>query len=193
MKKLFVVIISLTLISHIACGQSPADTKNTAAAGNVSLSAEDEQMQKDFENFRKKLKIFKNEMDLLVKDVMSKDAVTGRDISDFSSDIKIDITQNDKSVIVRADLPGMEKDKINVSLENDRALSISGERDIYKEETSEGVVKKERTQGKFERTIELPVQCKSEGISATYKNGVLEIVIPKEKEQDQSPVKILVK
>ena len=80
------------------------------------------------------------------------------------------------------DLPGMEKDQIDIQLK-DRTLSISGERSrsTGKEEESEqgAFYYSSRSFGSFYRSFELPRDAAEEGLSARYENGVLEIEVPK--------------
>ncbi len=148
----------------------------------------------DLSTLRKKLSRVKREMDLLIKDMvsgasMASDAV----LKDFASDVSVDILQNEKSVIVKADLPGMEKDKINITLENGRSLKISGSREMLKSQSEPGVVRQERFFGSFEKTVELPCEVENSGIAATYKDGVLEVTIPKKTPVKENKVKISVK
>lgn len=143
----------------------------------------------------KKLVRMKKEMDKFVKDMSAtySGAQDPSGIMAFGSDVKIDVAENDKGFIVTADLPGMDKDKIDIALENARILRISGMRHVEKKETSPGgVIRQERMEGKFERVLELPAECKSEGISASYKNGVLEITIPKKAPVNIETVKVKV-
>lgn len=158
-------------------------------------NAAEENTSRELSVLRKKLSQMKREMDLLVRDVVSAVPAAGSaNFDGFGSDIYIDILQNEKDVIVKADLPGMEKDKINVTLDNDKFLKISGAREIMKSEKSPGVVRQERFYGNFSKVIELPCEVTPLGINATYKDGVLEITIPKKvKGIKEETVKINVK
>ena len=166
-----------------------------ALAAGSGLAALDptEEDYKNLEEMRAKLVRMKKEMDRFVKDVISAYPDQGSAaVSEFGQGVTVDIAENDKEVIVKADLPGMEKDKIEVTLENNRSLKIAGSREAMKKETAPGMVKQERMQGKFERILELPADCISENIKATYNNGVLEIVIPKMKKAQEKAVKVKV-
>lgn len=147
---------------------------------------------KDYQNLeqvREQIVKMKREMDKFMKDILATYPPESP-ISSYGQDIRVDIAETPNDVIVRADLPGMTKDKIEVTLQNNRILRITGSREVSKEETAPGMIKRERTFGKFERMLELPVDCKNEGISATYKDGVLEVVIPKKDESKAKPVKV---
>ena len=180
MKKKIAALI-LTGVFLAGLGFSEAQMRNDTTAQDLST-------------LRKKLSRVKHEMDLLIKDMvsgasMASDAV----LQDFAGDVSVDILQNEKSVIVKADLPGMEKDKINIALESGRFLRISGSREMLKSQTAPGVVRQERFSGSFEKTVELPCEVESFGINATYKDGVLEITIPKKALAKENKVKINVK
>lgn len=162
----------------------------TSAISVYADSAPTEQDYKDLNELRTKLVRMRREMDKFIKDVVSTYPDQAVDI--FGADVKVDIAQTDKDVIVKADLPGMDKDKIEITLMNNKILKIGGARDLAKQEAAPGMVRQERMSGRFERILELPVECMSEGINAAYKNGVLEIDIPKKKPGKEEQVKIKV-
>lgn len=90
----------------------------------------------------------------------------------------LDLYDNHDSTVIKAELPGMKKEDINISLK-DGVLTVSGERKEAKEfETSE-TYRSERLLGRFERAIRLPSQVEADKIKATYKDGVLTVVLPK--------------
>ncbi|MCX5667541.1 MAG: Hsp20/alpha crystallin family protein [Candidatus Omnitrophica bacterium] len=165
-----------------------------AGLGFSETAPKDDTTAQDLWTLRKKLSRVKREMDLLIKDMvsgasMASDAV----LKGSAGDVSVDILQDEKFVIVKADLPGMEKDKINITLESGRFLKISGSREILKSQTAPGVVKQERFSGSFEKTVELPCEVENFGIGAIYKDGVLEITIPKKAAAKENRVKISVK
>ena len=166
-----------------------------AFAQTYEKATVDEQTQeeKNLEILSKKLVRMKKEMDKFIKDM----SVAYQDQGDtspaaFGGNMKVDIVENDKDFVVTADLPGMDKDKIDITLERGRILKIAGMRHVEKKETAPGVVRQERMEGMFERVLELPAECKSEGISASYNNGVLEIMIPKKETTKTEAVKVKV-
>lgn len=83
-----------------------------------------------------------------------------------------------EAVIVRADLPGASPDAFDVSLE-DSTLTLSGK--VPEESLGEGVttLRRERVRGEFRRVLELPVRVDAEKIQASYRDGVLEIRLPR--------------
>jgi HSP20 family protein len=90
---------------------------------------------------------------------------------------RIEVLQNNGQLMVRADLPGLTKEDVEVEL-TDNLLTISGERKDEKEEKHEGYYRSERSYGSFYRQIPLPEGAKTEDATATFRNGVLEITIP---------------
>jgi HSP20 family protein len=87
---------------------------------------------------------------------------------------RIEAFQKNDQYIVRADLPGLKKDEVQVEL-TDEALTIRGERREQKEEEREGYYHSEREYGQFYRSIPLPEGVITESAKASFNNGVLEI------------------
>lgn len=148
---------------------------------------------KNIEQLRKKMVRMKREMDGFMKDIMS--TYPGEQatlLQGIEQDVKVDVAENESNFVVKADLPGMEKDKITVTLEKNRILRIAGTREVMKSQTAPGMIRQERAMGAFERTIELPGDGMTDGIGASYKNGVLEVTIPKKKNAKEESVKVKV-
>jgi HSP20 family protein len=104
----------------------------------------------------------------------------------------LDIAETKNEVVVKAELPGMDPKDINVSL-SDGMLTIKGEKKQEREEKEENYHLVERSYGSFTRSVALPKEVKNDKVSASYKNGVLRIVLPKSEEAKQKEVKIEVK
>ena len=91
----------------------------------------------------------------------------------------VDVSENDERYVVRAELPGVKKDDISVTLEDD-VLHISGETRSEHEEKEQGrVIRQERHYGKYVRSLRLASAVDEQKIKAKYKDGVLELVLPK--------------
>ena len=94
----------------------------------------------------------------------------------------VDIYENDDQIVVKADLPGVEKKDIHVDVKNNM-LTIKGERSSESESKKQNFYHRERALGKFERSLTLPSKVDTEKINASYKDGVLKIEIPKPESQ----------
>jgi len=93
---------------------------------------------------------------------------------------------------VDVDFPGVKKDNIKVNVKNN-TVTISGERKEKKEVKEENYHRIESSFGKFERSFTLPAGTDGENVTATSKDGVLEVVIPKLKSESKKVKKIEVK
>jgi len=174
MRKIL-IIMSIILI---AAGEAyPATQKTSDEYEDLAL-------------LRKKIVRMKRELDTFIKEVVSESPEQQNLLSSYGEGVKVDLAEDEKSYIVKADLPGMAKDKIDITLENNKVLKIAGKRDVAQGQTSPGVVMQERMQGEFERVIELPGEGMSSGLTATYNEGVLEISIPKKKPSKEEKIKI---
>ncbi|MHC1567544.1 MAG: Hsp20/alpha crystallin family protein [Candidatus Syntropharchaeia archaeon] len=89
-----------------------------------------------------------------------------------------DVINRESEIVVRADIPGVDKEGISVELKGN-TLEINAEKKKEEEEKGEGFIKKERYYSKYYRQIELPTEVDKERIDATFKDGVLEIKLPK--------------
>lgn len=92
-----------------------------------------------------------------------------------------DVFEDKDNVYVRAELPGMRKEDINLSLHNG-SLSVSGERKSDDQLKEAEVYRSERFFGRFQRTITLPTPIAVDKVKAQYKDGLLEVTLPKAEE-----------
>ena len=103
----------------------------------------------------------------------------------------LDVAETDTSVVVKADLPGLEVKDLDVSIRGD-LLTIKGEKKEEKEEKTKSYHRVERHYGSFERSVRLPATVKADRVNASFKNGVLHIELPKTGEARQKSVHIKV-
>ena len=94
----------------------------------------------------------------------------------------VDIEETDGTVVVRAELPGVKKEDLEIEVMPD-SLTLKAETKEEKEEKGKRYYRKERAWGMFQRTIPLPVQVKSNEAKASLKDGVLEVTLPKVAEE----------
>lgn len=90
---------------------------------------------------------------------------------------RLEVLRRDGEFVVRAEIPGIDKEHVNVEIQDGRAI-ISGERQEEHESEDEGVYRSERSYGRFSRVVALPEGANAEQAKATSADGVLEIVIP---------------
>lgn len=103
----------------------------------------------------------------------------------------LDVAETKGDLVVKAELPGMDPKDIDISL-SEGVLTIRGEKKQEKEEREEGYHLIERSYGSFTRSIRLPKEVQSEKIEASFKNGILKVVLPKSEEAKKKEIKIKV-
>jgi HSP20 family protein len=104
----------------------------------------------------------------------------------------VDLYEDKDSLTVKAELPGMKKEDIDVAL-REGFLTISGERKQEAKYEEAGASRSERVLGRFQRTINLPCEVNPEAITATYTEGILTVVMPKAEEAKPKQIPISVK
>ena len=104
----------------------------------------------------------------------------------------VDIHEDNEKITLKADLPGLKKDQINIKVENN-VLTINGERKEEKEEKKDGYIRTERVYGSFVRSFTLPQTVDSEKIEANYKDGVLILHVPKKPEAKPKQIEVNIK
>jgi len=104
--------------------------------------------------------------------------------------LAVDVYQKEDKIIVLAVIGGVDPGKLDISLHND-ILTIRGERQRQAQVEEENYFYKECYWGKFSRSIILPVEVKSEAITASIKNGILKIILPKASPKKKIQVKVI--
>ena len=101
----------------------------------------------------------------------------------------VDILERGNEVVLKVDLPGVSQEEIDIRVE-ENSLTIQGERRLLKETSEENYIQIERPYGTFRRTFNIPRMIRQERIKASYKDGVLTIVLPRR--QEPQPRQIMV-
>jgi len=101
----------------------------------------------------------------------------------------LDLSETANELIVKCEIPGMERKDIDISL-SDGMLNIKGEKKQEREEKKADYHLVERSYGSFTRSIQLPKEVQSDKISASYKNGILTVTLPKSEEAKKKETKI---
>ena len=103
--------------------------------------------------------------------------------------LAIDLVERDDHYVLRADVPGMKLEEVKIEVDDD-VLTVSAEHEESTEETKDNYVRRERHYGAFSRSMTLPKGISADDIDATCKDGVLEVSIPKPKDEEHRPVTI---
>ncbi len=109
--------------------------------------------------------------------------------SDLDWNPSVDVAETDSEIIVKADVPGVSKDDIDVTVDNNQ-LIISGEKKHEEEEKGKNYYHMERRYGSFRRVFALPSTADTDNVKASYENGVLTVSIPKTEVAKGKKVKI---
>jgi len=103
----------------------------------------------------------------------------------------VDITEDDKEYVIKADLPEVKKEDIKLTVQ-DNVMSISGERKYEKEEKGKKYHRVERAYGSFMRSFTLPEAADGSKVSAEYKDGVLNVRLPKSEKAKPKSIEVKV-
>jgi len=101
----------------------------------------------------------------------------------------MDVVETKDGITLKVEVPGIKQEDINISLE-DSTLTVKGERKHESEVNEEGYTRFERSYGSFERSVILPLTVDANRVKATYKDGVLEIQLPKKEEARPKAIKV---
>ena len=101
----------------------------------------------------------------------------------------IDIYDSKDSITVKADLAGLKKEDIDVSIQ-ENVLTIKGEKRRSSEAKEEAYLRTERFTGTFHRSITLPTEVAQEKVQASFKDGMLELTLPKKEDAKPKQIKI---
>jgi HSP20 family protein len=102
---------------------------------------------------------------------------------------RVDILDREKEVVVRAELPGVEKDDLDVSVRG-HSVTIRAHAKHEEEKEEEKYYRREMRYGEYQRTLELPETVDETQAKATFKNGILELVFPRTEKTRQRSVKV---
>jgi HSP20 family protein len=102
---------------------------------------------------------------------------------------RVDISEGERDITVKAEIPGCDAKDIEVSLEG-RLLTIKGEKKQEREEKEKNYLRVERAHGIFSRTMELPTEVDESEVDASYKKGILKVVLRKTKPSETRKIEI---
>lgn len=111
------------------------------------------------------------------------------ELADVST--SVDMFEEGDNLVIKAELPGMKKEDINVDLKED-VITISGQKKSEEKTERKDFHRIERSFGSFTRRLQLPVEIKADKVEASFKDGVLEIKLPKSDAAKQKAKKIAI-
>jgi HSP20 family protein len=103
----------------------------------------------------------------------------------------VDVFETPESIVLKADLPDVNKDEVDISIENN-TLTIRGERKLEKETKEKNFYRMERSYGTFSRSFTLPPTVAADRVEAGFDNGVLTLTLPKREESKPKQIKVKV-
>lgn len=165
--------------------QQTAGGQSTGQAQQTALSRREQSVPAIGASPFSFMRRFGEDMDRLFEDFGFGGALAPRNLAPFAAwSPQVEVFQRDGQMVVRAYLPGLNKDDVQVELRDD-AIILRGERRQEHEEQREGYYRCEVTHGSFYREIPLPEGVKTDDATATFHDGVLEITM--QAPQQQTP------
>ncbi len=140
-----------------------------------------------FEPFRDMMSL-RQAMDKLFEDSFVRPAGAGL-TGAASSGVALDMFETESDVVVKAELPGVKPDEVDVSV-TDNILTIKGEHKEERESKESSYYCKELRYGSFNRSVRLPASVNSDKADATFENGVLTLTIPKAEESRPKQIRV---
>ncbi len=142
-------------------------------------------------------------MSLLRIDPFRRFETLSRRINDFANDFdggvtiekggfnpRIDISEDEKSINVHAELAGMKKEDVKIKINDENVLSISGERELKEGYKDKNYMRSEIRYGSFTRSFILPENADTENVEAKFTDGILDLVIAKKEPEKQKEISI---
>ena len=130
----------------------------------------------------------RDDMDRLFNMMTSRE-YEGEELGQSEWSPRVDISEKDDNFLVTAELPGMKKDDIKITMQ-DGVLTIRGEKKYEKETEEKNVHLRERRYGSFMRSFRLPTPVNNQKIDASFKDGILNLTLPKAEEAKPKEIEI---
>lgn len=128
-------------------------------------------------------------MNRVFSEVLARSPIGEEEISRGAWVPAVDIFETPESIVLKAELPGITKDDIFVKVK-DNTLSLKGEKKFEKEVKEENYHRGERSYGSFQRAFTLPSTGQQDKVKAKFKDGILQIVLPKVEEAKPKQIKV---
>ena len=141
-----------------------------------------------FDPFRDMVTL-RDRMDRLFEDSLSKARGGEEEFGITTWAPAVDIYETKDNLVIKAEIPGIEKKDVSIEVK-DNTLKLKGERKYEKDVKEENYHRMECSYGSFQRTFSLPATVDQEKISASFKNGMLEVTLPKKEEKKPKQIEI---
>jgi len=128
-------------------------------------------------------------MNRLFTDVLARSPMGEEEMARGAWAPAVDIYETTESIVLKAELPGITKDDIFVEVK-DSTLTLKGEKKFEKEVKEENYHRVERSYGSFQRAFTLPSTVQQDKVKAKFKDGILEIVLPKMEEAKPKQIRV---
>lgn len=168
-----------------ASAQTPTPAPSQQSAGSTTFDpfAMLDSWDQDWDAWDpfREMERIREQMDRMFQSSLNRFRLSAKDVLSeaFAFSPEMDLSEEGDEYVVRFDLPGLDKSKVSVKLE-DRLLTVQGSTTESREEKRAGrVIRMERRSGQFSRSITLPGPVRAEGMKAEYENGVLTVRVPK--------------
>jgi HSP20 family protein len=103
----------------------------------------------------------------------------------------VDVAENENEIVLYAELPGLKQEDIDIELTGD-TLTLRGERKFENEDRRDNFVRVERSYGRFQRSFTLGIPVQGDKVTASYRDGILEVHLPKSEETKPRKVQVSV-
>lgn len=131
----------------------------------------------------------RDRMDRLFDDSLARLGGKDDDLSLSNWSPPVDIYETVENIVIKAEVPGVKKEDISVEVKND-TLYLKGERKFEKDVKEENYHRMERSYGSFRRIFSLPATVEQDKVKASFKDGVLEIILPKLEKAKQKKITV---
>ena len=139
----------------------------------------------------KNVSALQDRINRMFEDFFPRSSDIGDDLSTCDWQPAVDIYETEKSMVIKAELPGIRKENVSVEIKNN-VITLKGERVADQEIDEENYYRRERCYGTFQRSFTLKDTVHPEKIKATFKEGVLEVEIPKLEEEKPKQITVSV-
>ncbi len=134
----------------------------------------------------------KERMDRLFEDTFARSRSIEESLAPGSWSPPVDIYETDENIVLKAELPGIERKDITLEVK-ENILTLKGDRKFEKEVKQENYHRVERSYGSFQRSFSLPSNIKRDRVEAEFKDGILEVTLPKAEVAKPKQIKVEVK